>query len=330
MNEMLDLAINLNIKVPLKRITKIKKINPATLIGSGLINEINLIISEMKVNLLIVNTNLTPRQQKNLEDKLKIKVTDRTGIILEIFAKRAKTNEGKMQVELADLIYRKSRLVRAWTHLERQRGGTTFIGGPGELQIELDRRLIQEKITRIKRKLEKVKKRRGQQRKLRNKSNFKTFALVGYTNAGKSKLFNSLTGQKQSSKNILFETLDTKIGRVYLNERKYIGVIDTVGFINNIPTQLVESFKATLEELFFADYLINVIDINDDNYKDKEKTTIETLKKASVEKSKLNNMITVFNKIDLYKKNIENNNYNLVSAQTGYGIEALKLKLGEY
>ncbi len=235
-----------------------------------------------------------------------------------------------MQVELADLIYRKSRLVRAWTHLERQRGGTTFIGGPGELQIELDRRLIQEKINRIKRKLEKVKKRRGQQRKLRNKSNFKTFALVGYTNAGKSKLFNSLTGQKQSSKNILFETLDTKIGRVYLNERKYIGVIDTVGFINDIPTQLVESFKATLEELFFADYLINVIDINDDNYKDKEKTTIETLKKASIEKSKLNNMITVFNKIDLYKKNIENNNYNLVSAQTGYGIEALKLKLGEY
>ena len=327
---MLDLAINLNIKVPLKRIAKIKKTNPATLIGSGLINEINLIISEMKINLLIVNTNLTPRQQKNLEDKLKIKVTDRTGIILEIFAKRAKTNEGKMQVELADLIYRKSRLVRAWTHLERQRGGTTFIGGPGELQIELDRRLIQEKITRIRRKLENVKKRRGQQRKLRNRSNFKTFALVGYTNAGKSKLFNSLTGQKQSSKNILFETLDTKIGRVYLNDRKFIGVIDTVGFINNIPTQLVESFKATLEELFYADYLINVIDINDDNYKDKEKTTIETLKKASVEKSKITNMITVFNKIDLYKKKIENNNYNLVSAQTGHGIEELKLKLSEY
>ena len=154
--------------------------------------------------------------------------------------------------------------------------------------------------------------------------------MVGYTNAGKSKLFNCLTGQKQSSKNILFETLDTKIGRVYLNERKYIGVIDTVGFINNIPTQLVESFKATLEELYYADYLINVIDINDDNYKDKEKTTIETLKKASVETNKLNNIITVFNKVDLYKKNIENNNYNLVSAQTGYGIEELKSKLAEY
>ena len=258
-----------------KRITKIKKINPSTLIGSGLINEINSLIKEMKVNLLIINTSLSPRQQKNLEDKLKIKVTDRTGIILEIFAKRAKTNEGKMQVELADLIYRKSRLVRAWTHLERQRGGTTFIGGPGELQIELDRRLIQEKITRIKRNLEKVKKRRGQQRKLRKKSNFKTFALVGYTNAGKSKLFNILTGQKQSSKNILFETLDTKIGKVYLNKRKYIGVIDTVGFINNIPTQLIQSFKATLEEVFYADYLINVIDINDENYKEKEKLLLK-------------------------------------------------------
>ncbi len=327
---MLDLATNLNIEVPTKRITKIKKINPATLIGSGLIDEISTLVVELKINLLIVNTNLTPRQQKNLEEKFKIKVTDRTGIILEIFAKRAKTNEGKMQVELANLIYRKSRLVRAWTHLERQRGGTTFIGGPGELQIELDRRLIQEKIIRIKRKLEKVKKRRGQQRKLRNKSNFKTFALVGYTNAGKSLLFNTLTGQKQSSRNILFETLDTKIGRVYLKDNDYVGVIDTVGFINNIPTQLVESFKATLEELFYADYLINVIDINDDNYKEKEKITIETLKKASVEKSKLNNMITVFNKIDLYKKSFENNNYNFVSAQTGHGIEELKLKLSEY
>ncbi len=330
MNEILNLAINLNIKVPSKRITKIKKINPATLIGSGLIDEISSLIIEMKINLLIVNTNLTPRQQKNLEDKLKIKVTDRTGIILEIFAMRAKTNEGKMQVELADLIYRKSRLVRAWTHLERQRGGTTFIGGPGELQIELDRRLIQEKITRIKRKLEKVKKRRGQQRKLRNRSSFKTFALVGYTNAGKSQLFNKLTGQKQSSKNILFETLDTKIGRVHLKDKKYVGVIDTVGFINNIPTQLVESFKATLEELFHADYLINVIDISDNNYKEKEKTTIKTLKKARIENTKLTNMITVFNKIDLYDKKIENNNYNFVSAFTGYGIQELKTKLGEY
>ena len=151
------------------------------MIGKGVIAEIIESKVENKINLLIVNTILTPRQQKNLEDKLKIKVTDRPGIIIEIFSKRAKSKEGKLQVELAELMYRKSRLVRAWTHLERQRGGTTFIGGPGELQIELDRRLIQDKINKIKTNLRKVQNRRSQQRKLRKKSNFKTFALVGYT-----------------------------------------------------------------------------------------------------------------------------------------------------
>ena len=251
------------------------------MLGKGVIGEIFDSISKKKINLLIVNSILTPRQQKNLEDKLKIKVIDRTGIILEIFSKRAKSKEGKLQVELANLIYQKSRLVRAWTHLERQRGGTTFIGGPGELQIELDRRLIQEKIIKIKTNLKKVKNRRSQQRKLRKKSNFKTFALVGYTNAGKSKLFNCLTKKNQSSRNVMFETLDTKTGRVYLGKNKYIGVIDTVGFINNIPTQLIESFKATLEELIYADVLINVIDISDIDYKNKEKVTIEILRMAN-------------------------------------------------
>ena len=176
---MINLANNLNIQTPKTRIVKIRKINPSILIGSGVLNDIKNVIVTSKINLLIVNTNLTPRQQKNLEDLLKIKVTDRTGIILEIFAKRAKTKEGKLQVELAELTYRKSRLVRAWTHLERQRGGTTFIGGPGELQIELDRRLIQEKINKIKKHLVKVDNRRGLQRKLRKKTNFKTFALAG-------------------------------------------------------------------------------------------------------------------------------------------------------
>ena len=171
------------------------------MLGKGITGEILTRITLKKINLLIVNSILSPRQQKNLEDKLKIKVIDRTGVILEIFSKRAKSKEGKLQVELADLIYRKSRLVRAWTHLERQRGGTTFIGGPGELQIELDRRLIQDKIIRIKTSLKKVRNRRNQQRKLRKKTNFKTFALVGYTNAGKSQLFNYLTKKNQSSKN---------------------------------------------------------------------------------------------------------------------------------
>ena len=300
------------------------------MLGKGVIGEIFDSIDSKKINLLIVNSILTPRQQKNLEDKLKIKVIDRTGIILEIFSKRAKSKEGKLQVELANLIYRKSRLVRAWTHLERQRGGTTFIGGPGELQIELDRRLIQEKIIRIKTNLRKVKSRRSQQRKLREKSNFKTFALVGYTNAGKSKLFNCLTKKKQSSRNVMFETLDTKTGRVYLGKNKYIGVIDTVGFINNIPTQLIESFKATLEELIYADVLINVIDISDIDYKHKEKVTIEILRMANVSEAKIKNMITVYNKIDLCSYSLFSDKKNFISAYTGHGIKKFKSSLINY
>ena len=297
------------------------------MIGKGVIAEIIESKVENKINLLIVNTILTPRQQKNLEDKLKIKVTDRPGIIIEIFSKRAKSKEGKLQVELAELMYRKSRLVRAWTHLERQRGGTTFIGGPGELQIELDRRLIQDKINKIKTNLRKVQNRRSQQRKLRKKSNFKTFALVGYTNAGKSLLFNYLTKKTQSSKNVMFETLDTKTGRVYLGNKNYIGIIDTVGFINNIPTQLIESFKATLEELLYADALINVVDISDIDYKNKEKVTIQTLKMANVSEAKIKNMITVYNKVDLYPYKTSSKRQNFISAYTGYGIEEFKSRL---
>tara|TARA_A100001035_G_scaffold146474_1_gene115132 strand:- start:2463 stop:3503 length:1041 start_codon:yes stop_codon:yes gene_type:complete len=329
-NEIENLTNNLGIFISAKRIIKIKKINPSSMIGKGIINEIRENVVLNKINLLIVNSILSPRQQKNLEDKLKIKVIDRTGIIIEIFSKRAKSKEGKLQVELADLIYRKSRLVRAWTHLERQRGGTTFIGGPGELQIELDRRLIQEKITKIKSILKKVKKRRNQQRKLRKKRNFKTFALVGYTNAGKSQLFNCLTKKKQSSKNVMFETLDTKTGRVYLGKNNYIGVIDTVGFINNIPTQLIESFKATLEELTYADVLINVIDISDIDYKSKEQVTIETLRMANVCESKIDKMITVYNKVDLSPYPVKSERQNFISAYTGDGIEAFKSSLIHY
>ena len=205
LEEMCNLVINLDIEIEEKKIVNIKKISSSTLIGRGILEEIKTQIDSNKINLLICNCSLSPAQQKNLENFLKIKVTDRVGIIIEIFAKRALSNEGKLQVQLAELIYRKSRLVRAWTHLERQRGGTTFIGGPGELQIELDRRLIQEKISNIKKRLKKVQKRRNIQRKSRVRNNFKTFALVGYTNAGKSLLFNKLTKGRQSSKNILFQ-----------------------------------------------------------------------------------------------------------------------------
>ena len=328
LDEISNLVVNLNIDVKEKKIIKIKKISPPTLIGKGALNSIKEIINFNKINLLVCNCSLTPAQQKNLENFLKIKVTDRVGIIIEIFAKRALSNEGKLQVELAELVYRKSRLVRAWTHLERQRGGTTFIGGPGELQIELDRRLIQEKIINIKKRLKKVQNRRDIQRKSRDRNNFKTFALVGYTNAGKTLLFNKLTKSDQASKDILFQTLDTKISRLHLKNGTNVGIIDTVGFINNIPTQLIESFKATLEEIHSADYLINVVDINDENLKDKIKVTKKILRDTGVEENKLSKMLTVFNKIDI--KQIDNSNLNgknYVSALTGEGLSELKTSL---
>ncbi len=323
--EIENLVINLDIIIENKEVIIIKRINSSTLIGEGNLIKIDQSIKKKNVNLLVINNNLTPAQQKNLENRLKIKVTDRTGIILEVFARRAKSNEGKMQVQLAELIYRKSRLVRAWTHLERQRGGTTFIGGPGELQIELDRRLIQEKIINIKKRLNKVRKRRSVQRKLRKNNNFKTAALIGYTNAGKTLLFNKLTKNKQSTRARLFETLDTKISRVYLGKNKYIGLIDTVGFINNIPTSLIESFKATLEEVNQADILLNVVDINDINVNDKIKITKNILIDTGINQEKIASMITVYNKIDIngidslsqYKK-------TYISALTGKGLTDLK------
>ena len=327
---MINLANNLNILAPKTRIAKIRKINPSILIGSGVLNEIKKEIITSKINLLIVNTNLTPRQQKNLEDLLKIKVTDRTGIILEIFAKRAKTKEGKLQVELAELTYRKSRLVRAWTHLERQRGGTTFIGGPGELQIELDRRLIQEKINKIKKRLIKVDNRRGLQRKLRKRTKFKTFALIGYTNAGKTQLFNYLTKKSQLSEDKLFATLDTKISKVYLDKDIEAGLIDTVGFINKIPSLLIQSFKATFEEVRNADYIINVVDSNDLNFKEKITNTIKTLKEMSLENDRIKNIITVYNKIDLnINISIPRNKDFYISALSGEGVHLLKEQMKE-
>ena len=327
---MINLANNLNILTPKTRIAKIRKINPSILIGSGILNEIKEEIITSKINLLIVNTNLTPRQQKNLEEILKIKVTDRTGIILEIFAKRAKTKEGKLQVELAELTYRKSRLVRAWTHLERQRGGTTFIGGPGELQIELDRRLIQEKINKIKKHLIKVNNRRGLQRKLRKKTKFKTFALIGYTNAGKTKLFNYLTKKSQLSEDKLFATLDTKISKVYLDNSLEAGLIDTVGFINKIPSLLIQSFKATFEEVRNADYIINVVDSNDFNFKEKITNTIKTLQDMNLGNDRIENIITVYNKIDLNINIPTTRNKDFyISALSGEGVHLLKEQMKE-
>tara|TARA_B100000073_G_C23722511_1_gene568123 strand:+ start:1300 stop:2304 length:1005 start_codon:yes stop_codon:yes gene_type:complete len=331
MSEMVNLCLNLNINILGKKTINIKKINASTLIGKGTLKDLLKEINLKKLNLLICNSSLTPNQQRNLENFLKVKVVDRSGIIIEIFAKRALSNEGKLQVQLAEMIYRKSRLVRAWTHLERQRGGTSFVGGPGELQIELDRRLIQEKIEKIKKRLKNVSKRRSIQRKLRNRNNFKIFAIVGYTNAGKTQLFNQLTKQKKESANKLFATLDTKISRVFLKNNLSVGLIDTVGFINNIPTQLIESFKATLEEINESDHIINVVDINDINFQSKINTTKKILQETGVSSNKINNMITVFNKIDLQNKVFKSSNIrtNYVSALTGDGLDELKKKIAK-
>lgn len=324
--EISSLAINLDIKVIQKKVVNIRSINAATLIGKGTLINISNFIMINKIDLFICNHILTPNQQRNLENILKVKVIDRSGVIIEIFARRALSREGKLQVQLADLVYRKSRLVRAWTHLERQRGGTSFIGGPGELQIELDRRQIQEKIESIKKKLKSVSNRRFIQRKLRNKNKFKVFSIVGYTNAGKTLLFNKLTKKKQLTENKLFATLDTKISKIYLKKDVNIGLIDTVGFINNIPTQLIESFKATLEEVRDSDYLLNIVDINDINYKDKIAITKKILLETGVDRRKIDSMITIYNKIDLCpnKDFLNTKDRFYVSALTDDGINSLR------
>ena len=325
LSEIVNLSKTLKINCKVKENIKINKFSSSTLISSGKLLEIKEIVSSKDIDLLVLNYTLSPSQQKNLENYLNIKVIDRTGLIIEIFGDRALTSEGKLQVELANLTYRKSRLVRAWTHLERQRGGQSFIGGPGELQIELDRRLIQERINSLKKDLKKIIKRRDNQRSNRKKNINTSYALVGYTNSGKSTLFNKLTKKNEYAKDELFATLDTKISKLFLPSKKAT-IIDTVGFISNIPTQLIDAFKATLEEVNESDILINVVDINDMNFRDKIRTTKKTLLSTGVSEDKVKNMITVFNKIDIFGdrkfKNTKSRVY--LSALNGVGVEEFR------
>jgi len=330
LNEIVNLSKTLKINCKVKENIKINKFSSSTLLNSGKLIEIKKTIDDKGIDLLVLNYPLSPSQQKNLEDYLNIKVIDRTGLIIEIFGDRALSSEGKLQVELAKLTYRKSRLVRAWTHLERQRGGQSFIGGPGELQIELDRRLIQERINTVKKDLKKIIKRRGNQRNNRKKNINTSYALVGYTNSGKSTLFNKLTKKSEYVKDELFATLDTKISKLFLPSKKAT-IIDTVGFISKIPTQLIDAFKATLEEVNESDVLINVVDINDINFRDKIRTTKKTLIGTGVSETKVKKMITVFNKIDTFGerkfKNTKSRIY--LSALNGAGVEDLRLILSD-
>lgn len=309
-------------------IVKLGQINSATYFGKGTVNRFREIFLENEAELLVVDAALSPVQQRNLEKELNIKVIDRTAVILEIFGQRAQTKEGKLQVELAHLSYQRGRLVRSWTHLERQRGGGGFLGGPGETQIELDRRHIDERIIKIKKSLEKVQQTRSIQRTARDKVPFLQVALVGYTNAGKSTLFNKITKANVLAKDMLFATLDPTMRKVSLNKGTEIIVSDTVGFISNLPHELVMAFRATLEEVLEANLIVHVIDVSNPNYKEQREDVLNVLHELGLEKIEhTERYIEVYNKIDLIKgeNSLSKSEAKriMISAVTGQGIAEL-------
>ena len=328
-NEAVLLANSLGIKVQFSKIYKIDRPNNSTLFNNGQVELINNKIKELYADFLIIDGKLSPIQQRNLEKKLQVKVIDRTRLILDIFEKRAVTREGALQVELAQLEYQKTRLVKSWTHLERQRGSLSFIGGPGESQLEIDRRLIDGQIIKIKKKLRDFKNTRNLHRNQRNKKPYFIIALVGYTNAGKSTLFNKLTGENALSKDMLFATLDTKMKRINKGSLKDTILTDTVGFISELPTELIMSFRSTLEEINYADLIINVRDISSGYTEVQNIDVMNTIKEIGKEIND-NNYLEILNKVDLIekdcseliKKNIANNQV-MVSAATGQGMSDL-------
>ena len=259
--EAAGLADAIGIDIVARKAFRVRTPRPATLLGKGQVEEIAAIAKEQGAGLLVVDAALTPIQQKNLEDETGTKAIDRTGLILEIFGERAATAEGRLQVELAHLDYQAGRLVRSWTHLERQRGGFGFLGGPGETQIEADRRLIRDRMARIRRELEQVKRTRTLHRDRRQRAPWPVIALVGYTNAGKSTLFNRMTGATVMAEDMLFATLDPTMRAIRLPGFDKAILSDTVGFISDLPTQLVAAFRATLEEVTAADCIVHVRDV---------------------------------------------------------------------
>ena len=312
-NEICNLAKSINLKIKDIKTIKIRKIIPSYLFGKGQVENIKVLLNRKFSKILIINSEVSPIQQRNLEKKLNCKVLDRTALIIEIFGKRAKTKEGKIQVELAALLYQKTRLVRSWTHLERQRGGAGFMGGPGEKQIESDKRQIDKKIIKLKKELKKIELNRNVQRKQRNKSSIPIISLIGYTNAGKSTLFNYLAKENVFVKNQLFATLDTTMRKVSLFNKLYFILSDTIGFISNLPTQLIVSFQTTLEEINFSDYILHVIDISNSDWENQREIVINTVKNILKENYNEKKIIEVWNKTDLL--NEENNNYykNIIS-----------------
>jgi len=329
----MGLARAINLDIVHAETTPNPKPKPATFLGQGTVERINDHIESFgtKVHVVIVDAALTPVQQRNLERAWKVKVIDRTGLILEIFGERARTAEGRLQVELAQLIYQRSRLVRSWTHLERQRGGAGFMGGPGETQIETDRRLIDQRITRLKRELEDVKRTRSLHREARARVPYSIIALVGYTNAGKSTLFNRLTDADVTAKDQLFATLDPTMRKLDLPSGRTVILSDTVGFISDLPHELVNAFHATLEEVRAADIVVHVRDAADPDTESQKKDVFNVLKEIGIRDSVKHAMIEVMNKIDLLteeereilrnKSQRSNETVVLLSAMTGEGCE---------
>jgi GTP-binding protein HflX len=299
LEEAAGLARAIALQVVAAEVVRMNQWRPGTLLGSGTVKRLAELIQEQEIAVAVIDATVTPVQQRNLERELKCKVIDRTGLILEIFGARARTHEGSLQVELAALTYQRSRLVRSWTHLERQRGGFGFLGGPGESQLEMDRRLITDRITHLKRELDSVKRTRALHREARKRVPYPVVALVGYTNAGKSTLFNRLTRAEVVAADQLFATLDPTMRRLPLPSGRSAILSDTVGFVSDLPTPLVAAFRATLEEVTSADIIVHVRDMHHPESEAQRDDVHAVLNELGLGQTVENGLIEALNKIDL-------------------------------